>query len=81
MIGVFLVQQGTLVQSYLLLLVLVLFILLTLQIQPYDRAKLNNLELYSFFTLTTTVFSGIFFLGARNKSEESFEHGKDCESF
>ena len=42
-VSVFLVQQGSLVQAYLLLLVLFLSLLLTLRVRPYHRPLLNAL--------------------------------------
>ena len=57
------IQEGTQVQSYLLLLVLFAFILLMIKVKPYERPLLNNLELYSLQVLFLTVFCGIFYLG------------------
>lgn len=63
-ISALLIQEGTMVQSFLLLLFLFFFILLTLKVKPYERPLLNNLEMLSLLILILTVFCGLFFLSA-----------------
>ena len=79
-ISVFLTQEGTLVQSYLLLMLLLLFILLTIKLRPYSRPLLTFLELLSLSALLLTVFAWAFFLSSRPESSPYFKIGKDCKS-
>ena len=79
-ISAFLIQEGTLVQSLGLLLLIFCFILLALKVKPYERPLLNSLELASLFVLELTVFCGVFFLSAGDPSSQYFQHGKNCKS-
>lgn len=78
-ISVFLIQQGTVVQSMLLLLTMLIFLLLTIRISPYERPKLNKLEIQSLLALSLTVFTGLFYLGSKDRLSQFYEHGKDCK--
>ena len=61
-ISALLIQEGTLVQCFLLLVVLFVFNLLVIKVKPYERPLLNSFELYSLQVLIITVFCGIIFL-------------------
>ena len=78
-ISVFLVQQGTVVQSMLLLLAMVFFVLLTIRIAPYERPQLNRLELQSLLALSLTAFVDLFYLASKQTTSEFYEYGKDCK--
>ena len=78
-VAVFLAQQGTLAQSFVLLLLLFLALLLTLRVRPFVRPLLNSLESFSLSALIISVFAGLFFLGARDPSSQHFQPGKDCK--
>ena len=78
-ISVFLAQQGTLVQSFLLLGLLFLSLLLTLRVRPFVRPLLNSLEVFSLSALLISVFAGLFFLGERDPTSQYFLHRKDCK--
>ena len=78
-VSVFLIQAGTLVQSFLLLVLLVVSLLLSLRMQPYERPLLNHLELASLGALLISVFAGLFFLASRHSASAFFQQGKDCK--
>lgn len=78
-ISVFLLQQGTVVQSMLLLLTMAVFVLLTIRVAPYERPQLNRLELQSLLALSLTAFVGLFYLASKDRASEFYEHGKDCK--
>ena len=78
-ISVFLIQRGTVTQSMLLLLTLLLFVLLTLRVAPYESPYLNKIELQSLLALSLTAFTGLFYLGSKDQASQYYEDGKDCK--
>ena len=76
-VAVFLLRAGTLVQAFLLLLLLSLFLLASLRVRPFLRPLLNSLELFSLAALLLTVFAGLFYLAARDPASPAYLPGKD----
>ena len=79
-ISIFLVSQGTMFQSLVLFIVLLVSIFINFKVNPYTERKINRLEIVSLVALIVTVYCGIFFLSARNPSKLEFIRGKDCKS-
>ena len=71
-VSVFLIQAGTLPQSFLLLALLLVTTLWMVRWQPYERPMLNSLELASFGALLVSVFVGLFFLASRPEHSPFF---------
>lgn len=80
-IAVFLIPQGTEIQSFVLLFVLLCLGFFTFRVMPWNRLSLNHLELHSLIALLVTVFSGLLFLSSSDPSTPYFQTGKDCKCF
>ena len=78
-ISVFLKSYGVVVQALVSELLLVLFILITLRVQPYDTRILNFIEILSLCILSLTVYCGIYFLSSKEATDSSFIFGRDCK--
>lgn len=78
-VSIFLTSQGTITQSLVLFVVLVLSIFLNFKVNPFVKRNINRLEIVSLIALIITVYCGIFFLSARNPRKNEYIHGKDCK--
>lgn len=79
-ISIFLTSQGTMLQSLVLFIVLIVSIFINFKVNPYNERKINRLEIISLIALIVTVYCGIFFLSARNPSKLEYIRGKDCKT-
>lgn len=79
-ISVFLRSLGTRIQAFTVFLLLLFFVIATVEKKPYLTRKLNNLELISLVTSCTTIYSGFFFLSATESSSPNFDSNKDCKT-
>ena len=61
-ISVFLEGTGIMVQALLVQALVVMFILLTARVRPFQNPRLNFLEMFSLAVLSITVYCGIFYL-------------------
>ena len=78
-IAVFLRSLGTRIQAFTVFLLLLFFVIATVEKKPYLTRKLNSLELVSLVTSCITIYSGFFFLSATEETEPSFDSNKDCK--
>ena len=78
-ISIFLTSQGTIFQSLILFVVLIVSIFISIRVNPYNQRKINRLEMVSLTALVVTVYCGIFFLSARDPSDIDYIQGKDCK--
>ncbi len=78
-IAVFLRSLGTRIQAFTVFLLLLFFVILTVERKPYVTRRLNNLEVISLVTSCITIYSGFFFLSAEDSSSASFDANKDCK--
>ncbi len=78
-VSIFLTAKGSMVQSLVLFVLLVLSIFQTVRSRPYEDYRINRLEVISLLALIVTVYCGIFYLSARNPSTTDFVDGKDCK--
>ena len=78
-IAVFLRSTGTRIQALVVFILLLFFVILTVEKKPYLTRKLNNLELISLVTSCVTIYSGFFFLSSTDATSASFNTNKDCK--
>ena len=78
-ISIFLTAEGTMLQSLVLFILLIVSIFINFKVNPYQERKINRLEIVSLVALIVTVYCGIFFLSARNPQKLEYIRGKDCK--
>ena len=78
-IAVFLRSTGTRIQALVVFILLLFFVILTVEKKPYLTRKLNNLELISLVTSCVTIYCGFFFLSSSETTSASFNTNKDCK--
>ena len=76
-ISVFLNRIGLIVQALVILIVLVFFIQVNNLRRPFADRALNEIENLSLLTATVTIYCGIFFLSAEDKTSQSFDKNRD----
>ena len=78
-VAILLTSKGTMLQSLVLFVILVLSILHTVKERPYVDYRVNHLEIISLISLLVTAYCGIFFLSDRNSQSDDFVVGRDCK--
>ena len=78
-VATFLSVKGSLLQSLVLLVILLLCLAHSARVKPFQHRRANCLELLSLVALLLTAYCGIFFLSARSPSSVAFTSGKDCK--
>ncbi len=76
-VSILLTSKGSMLQSLVLFVLLILSIFQTLRSHPYEDYRVNRLEVVSLLALLVTAYCGIFFLSDRNSSSPDFQEGRD----
>jgi hypothetical protein len=61
-VSVFLRVAGVITQALVIFLVLILFLILNIKLQPFTFQSLNDMEILSIITSMLTIYCGLFYL-------------------
>ena len=71
-ISVFLAQAGTIIQALVVFVFILLCLLLNYIHRPFIAQALNRLEAVSLISSSITVYSGLFYLNAKEVTDPTF---------
>ena len=80
-ITVFLSSLGRIVQALSVILLLIFYLFYAIRKKPYTTRRLNELEIISLLTSSTTIYCGVFFLSSRETTDPSFTPNVDSKLF